>query len=381
MLPKKEETPMAGSGPPFGVACMLQRSPHRGRWRRHLLAALGLLALILGEPAGAKDALSRVTIAVGGASCLCYIPIVLAGQLGEFDKAGVDVALVSFRGGSQALTAVMGGSADVVMGYFDHCIILAAQKQSLQAFVTFDRFPGLVLAVAPSRTGKIRSVKDLAGKIVGVTAPGSSTDFFLKYLLHQNGIAADQVSVTGIGLDASAVVAQEQGQIDAAVMNDPSATLLESRHKDLTILSDTRSAYDTLAVYGAEYPSGVLYAKEGWIARHENEVQAIADGVVATLRWIHAHTAEEIMAKMPPDMVGADTATYLAALHKTMPMFSETGLMDPKGARAVVAAMSQSVAAVTATPIDVDKTYTNRFVVKADAKAGLKAGAKPDAGR
>jgi NitT/TauT family transport system substrate-binding protein len=342
-------------------------------WTRQLilrlLAPLSALVLMCGTVA-AKDGQPRVTIAVGGASCLCYLPVVLAAQLGEYDRAGVEVEFVNFRGGSQALTAVLGGSADVVVGYFDHCVILAAQKQSLQAFVTFDRYPGLVLAVAPSRTRTINSVKDLAGKIVGVTAPGSSTDFFLKFLLHKSGVDAGSVSVVGIGLEASAVAAQEQGSVDAAVMNEPSATVLQERFKDLKILSDTRSAKDTLDVFGGDYPSGVLYARSDWISKHETQAQALADAVVATLRWIHAHSAEEIMAKMPPDMVGPDRRLYLTALRKTIPMYSDTALMDPKGALAVVAALSQSLPDVASGRFDLTNTYTNRFVEQANAKLG-----------
>ena len=71
----------------------------------------------------------------------------LAEQLGEYEKAGVKVELVDFKGGSQALTAVIGGSADVVSGYFDHCVNLAAKNQALQAFVVYDRYPGLALVV------------------------------------------------------------------------------------------------------------------------------------------------------------------------------------------------------------------------------------------
>src|SRR4051812_45021434 len=146
---------------------------------RNTLAAAGALALM----SGAAAAQSKVTIAVGGAGCLCYLPTMLAQQLGEYDKAGVQVELVDFKGGSQSLQAVIGGSADVVSGYFDHCVNLAAKNQALQAFVVYDRYPGLALVVAPKNIGKINSVKDLAGKPVGVSAPGSSTDFFLKYLL------------------------------------------------------------------------------------------------------------------------------------------------------------------------------------------------------
>src|ERR1700688_313814 len=151
---------------------------------RNGLAALGALALM----SGAAIAQSKVTIAVGGASCLCYLPTMLAKQLGEYDKAGLAVELVDLKGGSDALKAVLGGSADVVCGYFDHCVNLAAKKQELVAFVVYDRYPGLVLVVSPSHNGEIKSIRDLAGKKVGVTAPGSSTDFFLKYLLKKNGL-------------------------------------------------------------------------------------------------------------------------------------------------------------------------------------------------
>src|ERR1700720_2050555 len=85
-----------------------------------------LLTLFL--MSGLAAAPTRITIAVGGGPCLCYLPTVLAKQLGEFDKAGLAVELVDLKGGSDALKAVLGGSADVVSGYFDHCVNLAAKK-------------------------------------------------------------------------------------------------------------------------------------------------------------------------------------------------------------------------------------------------------------
>src|SRR3954467_11792913 len=105
--------------------------------------AAALLALVL--TSGLAVAQPKITVAVGGGACLCYLPTVLAKQLGEYDKAGLAVELVDLKGGSDALKAVLGGSADVVSGYFDHCVNLAAKKQELVAFVVYDRYPGLVL--------------------------------------------------------------------------------------------------------------------------------------------------------------------------------------------------------------------------------------------
>jgi NitT/TauT family transport system substrate-binding protein len=164
----------------------------------------------------------------------------------------------------------------------------------------------------------------------------------------------------------------EQGSVDAAVMLDPAVTLLQGKHNDLRILSDTRTQHDTLSVFGGEYPGGALYTRADWIASHPKEIQALTNAMVATLKWIHSHSPEEIMAKMPADMVGSDKALYLAALKNTIPMYSETGRMDPKGAAAVLAVFSQSSPEVAKANIDLSKTYTNKFVDEANQRMGMK---------
>ena len=330
------------------------------------LASLSALLLM----SGLALAQTKVSVAVGGAGCLCYLPTMLAQQLGEYEKAGLKVELINFKGGSQALTAVLGGSADVVSGYYDHCVNLAAKNQPMQAFVVYDRYPGLVLVVSPKQTGKISSVKDLANKKVGVSAPGSSTHHFINYLMKKAGVDKESVPIIGIGLEATAIVAMEQGTVDAAVMLDPAVTLLQGKYKDLKILSDTRTAKDTLDVFGGEYPGGALYTRADWIAKNEKTAQALTTAIVNTLKWIHSHTPEEIMAKMPDDLIGPDKALYLAALKNTIPMYSTDGRMDPKGAQAVLAVFSQSVEAVAKANIDLSKTYTNKFVDQAHGKTG-----------
>ncbi|HZD91642.1 MAG TPA: ABC transporter substrate-binding protein [Pseudolabrys sp.] len=313
----------------------------------------------------------KVTLAIGGASCLCYLPTMLAHQLGEFKKAGVNVEVIQFKGGSESLKAVLGGSADVVSGYYDHCVELAPKGQNLESFVVYDRFPGFALVVSPKHTNEIKSVKDLANKKVGVSAPGSSTDFFLKYILHKNGVDPNSVGVIGVGLGATAIAAMEQGRIDAAIMLDPAVTVLSGKYKNLRILSDTRSEKDTLSVFGGQYPGGALYTKHGWIAAHPKEVQAMTNAIVATLKWIHSHSAAEITAKMPPEFT-KNKQLYIAALKNTMSMYSMDGKMDPKGAQAVLDVFSQSSPAIAKAHIDLSKTYTNKFVEQADKMTGMK---------
>ncbi|HYX93260.1 MAG TPA: ABC transporter substrate-binding protein [Myxococcaceae bacterium] len=344
------------------------RSP---RFRRAAVSGALLAALTLSGPASAQQQQPmRVKIAVGGLSCLCYLPTVLAQQLGLYQKHGLDAELINFKGGSVALTAVLGGSADVVSGYYDHCVNLKAKNKNMKSIVVYDQVPGLVLVVSPKATEKVKSIQDLAGKKVGVSAPGSSTDFFLKYILRKNGIDPTRVPVIGVGLDDTAVAAQEQGQVDAAVMLDPAVTLLQGKYKDLRILADTRTEKDTLAVFGGKYPGGAIYATTEWVDKHPKESQAIAGAIVETLLWIHAHSAEEIMAKMPKDVVGANPDLYLAALKNALPMYSKDGRMDPKGAQAVLEVFSQSVPELAKAKVDLSTTYTNEFVDKAHQRRG-----------
>jgi len=180
-------------------------------------------------------------------------------------------------------------------------------------------------------------------------------------------------STVPCSIAATAVAAMEQGTVDAAIMLDPAITLLQGKNKDLKILSDTRTQKDTLDVFGGEYPGGALYTKADWIAKHPKETQALTNAILATLKWIHSHTPEEVMAKMPETLVGPDKALYLAALKNTIPMYSTTGRMDPKGAKAVLDVFSQSSPEVAKANVDLSKTYTNSFVEQSNVKMGMSA--------
>jgi len=81
----------------------------------------------------AKPEKPDVTIAVGGKSSLYYLPMALADRLGYFKAEGLNVEIADFAGGSKALQAMVGGSADVVAGGFDHVIVMQARGQKLQA--------------------------------------------------------------------------------------------------------------------------------------------------------------------------------------------------------------------------------------------------------
>src|SRR5690349_22581504 len=138
------------------------------------LAALVATALPL--LAGAQGLEKKeVRVAVGGKASLYYLPLTIAEQLGYFKDEGVEVSISDFAGGSQALRAVVGGSADVVSGAYEHTLNMQPKGQYLQCFVQQGRAPQIAIGISSTRAKTYKSPKDLKGLKVGVSAPGSST--------------------------------------------------------------------------------------------------------------------------------------------------------------------------------------------------------------
>jgi NitT/TauT family transport system substrate-binding protein len=309
-----------------------------------------------------SDGSGKVTIGVGGQVLLSYLPVTLAAQLGYYKAEGLNVQLQDLQAGSKALTAMLGGSTDVTSGYYEHTIQMQAKKQNIKSFVTMLKLPGLVLAVSPKSASTINSVKDLKGKVVGVTAPGSSTDFFLKFLLSKNHIAASDVSVTGIGAGSTAVAAMEEGKVAAAVMLDPAVSQLEKRAGKLKVLSNLRTVSGVESVYGtSSYPAAVLYAKSAWLEKNPDTARKLARAITRTLAWIAAHNGTEIAAKMPASYAGGDAALYAKVIDVAKPMFTVDGKMPADGTEAVLETQRVSNPDVKGADVDLKATFTNEF--------------------
>ena len=108
--------------------------------RTFVLAASSLIAVPAVVRAQSLEK-AAVTIAVGGKNLLYYLPLTIAESLGYFKAEGLDITIADFAGGSRALQAVVGGSADVVSGAFEHTLNMQAKGQKLRAFALQGRAP------------------------------------------------------------------------------------------------------------------------------------------------------------------------------------------------------------------------------------------------
>jgi NitT/TauT family transport system substrate-binding protein len=298
---------------------------------------------------------------------LYYLPLTIAEQLGYFKAEGLDVNIVDFAGGSRALQAVVGGSADVVSGAFEHTVNMQFKGQYLRAFVLQGLAPQIVLGVNPKTMADFKTITDLKGKKIGVTAPGSSTNVMVNFVLAKAGLKPSDVSIIGVGAGNSAVAAMRSGQIDAISNLDPVITLLQ-HSGDLKIVTDTRVLAQSEKIFGGPMPAGCLYAPQSFIDKNPNTTQALANAIVRANKWIQAAGAADIIKAVPESYLLGDRAIYIDAFLATKGALSPDGLFPEKGPQTAFRALASVDPKLATAKLDLTAIYTNAFAKKANAK-------------
>jgi sulfonate transport system substrate-binding protein len=312
--------------------------------------------LLLAGCSARKDA--EVRIAVGGQGTQVNLPAMVAQELGFYKEAGLNVLLTEFPGGAKALEAVMGGSADVVCGSYDHTIQMAAQGKDLRAFVAMLNFPGMVL-VSPTAA----SIEELRGKTVGVTTLGSGSHMLLNYLLAVHGMKPDDVSNAAIGSSATSVGAVTHNKVDAAVMTEPALAMVRKQMPGLHTLADMETAAGVRSVFGSErYVATALYSRTEWVEKNPDTAKRLAAAIIKTLAWLRAHKPEEIREKLPASFRTEDAQMDIEVLRTTQAMLSTDGRFTPEAVEAVHKVVSTSLESVRKAKIDLGKTYTNELI-------------------
>ncbi|MEO7242061.1 MAG: ABC transporter substrate-binding protein [Variovorax sp.] len=314
-----------------------------------------------------KPEKTKVAIAVGGKAAFYYLPLTITEQLGYFKDEGLDVEISDFAGGSRALQAVVGGSADVASGAYEHTINLQAKNQIYTAFVLQGRAPQIAIGVSTKSMSGYREVSDLRGKKIGVSAPGSSTNMVANLVLSRAGIKPGDVSFIGVGTAAGALAAMRSGQIDAISNTDPVMTMLEQKG-DVKIIRDTRTLKGTRDVFGGMMPAACLYASAEFLAKNPNTCQALANAIVHSLKWLQTAGPGDIIKTVPEAYLLGDRALYLASFDKVREAIAIDGLIPPDGPKTALAAIASFDDSVKADKIDLAQTYTNEFAQRAKEK-------------
>jgi NitT/TauT family transport system substrate-binding protein len=334
-------------------------------FRNFALAALAAVGLVAAQAGAQTLEKPKLTIGVGGKPLLYYLPLTIAESRGFFKEAGLQVETNDFGGGSRALQALLGGSVDVVTGAYEHTIRMQTKGQDVRAVLELGRFPGIVLAVKKDKAAQIRTPADLKGMKIGVTAPGSSTNFFVNFLMAKAGVNPKDAAFIGVGTGLSAVAAIKRGEIDAIANLDPVVSKLET-DGDVVIMADTRTEAGTRAIFGGSNPAAVVYLKNEFIEKNPNTTQAIVTAFHKALTWIAAASPEEIAKAVPETYYLGDRDLYVRAVKASLETYSRTGIIQLEGMKSALGMLKEFDAELKdVKDEDLPRTFVDRFARKA----------------
>ena len=335
--------------------------------RRIIAIALLAAATLVQAQVEKKD----VHIAVGGKSALYYLPLTITERLGYFKEEGLNVRISDFAGGTRSLEAVVGGSADVVSGSYEHTINMQSKKINFQAFVLAGASPQISIAISAAKAKTYKGPKDLKGLKVGVSAPGSSTNMVVNYFIAQGGLKPSDISVLGVGAGSTVIAAIDQGRVDVISQTDPAVTILEKEGK-VKVIAETRTPEGTEKLFGGPMPAASLYAPIEFIRKNPNTVQALTNATVRALLWMQQASPQQILNTVPEEYLLGNKAMYLFAYNNVKAAYSKDGLIPEAGAKTTLKTLATFNPAVKPAEIKLADTYTNEFVKKALAKYGNK---------
>ena len=169
-------------------------------------------ALLVAAPAVAQD----VKVGIGISGWTGFAPLTLANQAGIFKKNGLDVTIKKIPQKDRHL-AIASGDIQCAATTVETWISWNANGVATKQIFQLDKSYG---ADGMATRNDVASIKDLKGKTVAASAPGTAPYFTLAWMLKKNGLSVKDVTVVNLepAVAAQAFVA---GQNDAAMTYEP----------------------------------------------------------------------------------------------------------------------------------------------------------------
>jgi NitT/TauT family transport system substrate-binding protein len=171
-----------------------------------------LAAILVGIPAAAQE--TKLSIGISGWTG--FAPLTLAKEAGIFKKNGLDVSIKKIPQASRHL-AIQSGDIQCAATTVETWIVWNANGVATKQLFQLDKSYGADGMVVRNT---INAIKDLKGKTVAASTPGTAPYFTLAWFLKKNGLSVKDVTVVNLepGPAAQAFLA---GQNDAAMTYEP----------------------------------------------------------------------------------------------------------------------------------------------------------------
>jgi NitT/TauT family transport system substrate-binding protein len=275
---------------------------------------------------------ATLTIGVAGpATAPEYLPVRLAEAGPTADGAPRPLALRSFRSTVDAAEALAAGRVDLVATSLDAALRVGhAHGAPPRLLFGLTAAPPVALLTPAGKQDQVRVPADLAGKTVGITAPGTAEAEALTALLTRAGVRPERVRITSFGerLLARAVAA---GEIDAAIIGDPWATRLVAEG-EAVIVADLRRPDEAARWLGKEsVHAGVFVAATSRL--DAAALIPVTRALLVAQRRVRSAPADELAASLAGSVVG-DPEDFALRVEGARALFLDDGLVSPEALEA-----------------------------------------------
>jgi NitT/TauT family transport system substrate-binding protein len=245
---------------------------------------------------------AALTIAVGGAPTATeYLPLTVAHAEERFAREGLSVTLRHGKGEVSAAEALANGNVDLAATTLDAALRHGAfQGKPPKLVFVFTAIPPVALVIANQSRSAIRRIEELAGKIVGVPAVGSSEAHLLFGLLARHHLSPAQVRVISLG-DRGLAQSLERGEIQAGVLAEPwvSRLLATGRFALLTDLRERRAAQ---AALGGPTVHAALFIRHDRATSEHASLVPFLRALLRSGQSIAERSPEELAARLPSNV-------------------------------------------------------------------------------
>jgi NitT/TauT family transport system substrate-binding protein len=239
------------------------------------------VGVVLAGLSGAHAQTTSINLGLSGWTG--FAPLTLAKEAGIFEKNGLDVTLSKIPQASRHL-AIASGDIQCAATTVETWVVWNANGVETKQIFQMDKSYG---ADGIAVRGDVESFEDLKGKTIAASTPGTSPYFLLAWMLHENGMSLDDVSVVNMepGPAAQAFVA---GQNDAAMSYEPYLSTVREAPESGKILATT-----------LDYPAvmDTVGCTPAFIEENPEAVKALAESYFEALEMIESDQdrAYEIM--------------------------------------------------------------------------------------
>jgi NitT/TauT family transport system substrate-binding protein len=243
------------------------------------MGRIGLLAFGVAIAALAPRAQAETITVTHWGGQFYGVPYAVAMDKGFFKKNGVDVTgILTAAGGGTAVRNTLAGG--IPFGE----VSLAAAVQAINAGQKLIIIAAGVLTVADQmwvvkKDSPLSGIKDLVGKQIAYTAPGSVSNMVILMALKANGITAQQVKLVPAGDLGANLSAVGSGAVDAGFLDELVYAQNKELVKPLFMVRDTMDPkmMQTVMITTADYARANPDIVKGLIAaRREGLVYALA---------------------------------------------------------------------------------------------------------